>query len=336
MEYLFIYWLRKNNQKLFMKKEYKLNFSLIIPVFNEEASLPSFHNQLLFVVNRFANNYEIIYVNDGSSDKSMNILNRFAINKRVRVIHLQRNYGQTSAISAGIDKSKYNILVFLDADMQNDPRDIPKLLTKINEGYDVVSGWRKNRYDDFFTKVLPSKIANFLLMQFLRVPIHDFGCTLKAYKKSYLNQVRLYGEMHRLLPYVAQNEGAKITEIIVRHHPRKYGKSHYSLDRTFKVIIDMIMLKLFFDYASKPAYIFGSLGLLTFGTSLILAIITLWEKIFLGAFVHRNPIFLLSLFALITSVQFLLLGFLTEFIMRTYFESQNKPIYKIKSKNNFK
>lgn len=304
--------------------------SVIIPLFNEGKSLPVLHSHLNSILRKTRLHYEIIYVNDGSTDNSQTVLRSFTDSKHVKVIQLKRNYGQTSAIAAGIDHAIGNKLIFIDADLQNDPDDIPALLRKLNEGYDVVSGWRKKRKDNLFTKRLPSVLANVLLRIVLKVPIHDFGCTLKIYKKEYLSQSRLYGEMHRLLPFVAMNEGASIAEIEVNHYPRKYGKSHYTLDRTFKVIIDMIMLKLFYGYSSKPAYVFGAFGIFLFLIALLLAIFTLWERFYLGAYVHRNPIFLLSMFALMGSIQFILLGFLTEFIMRTYYESQDKPTYRIK------
>lgn len=309
----------------------KSSVSVVIPLYNEDANLPLLNQKLLSVLPYCTRYFEIIYVNDGSTDSSAKVLERLAKGKsNVKVVNLRRNYGQTAAISAGIDKAKFEILVFLDADLQNDPADIPKLLDKMATGYDVVSGWRKNRHDPYFTKTLPSLVANKILAIFLNLPLHDIGCTLKAYRRQYLSETRLYGEMHRLLPYVAANEGARITEIEVQHHTRKLGKSHYSLDRTFKVLIDMIMLKLFYGYSNKPAYVFGSLGILLFFIAFFLSAFTLWERFFLGVFVHRNPIFLLSMFSLLGSVQFILLGFLTEFIMRTYFESQQKPTYKLR------
>lgn len=311
-------------------KRRKDTLSIVIPLYNEEKNIPLLYQKLRNTLALLPNRYEIIFVDDGSTDNSLAELKKISRDKRIKVIRLHRNYGQTNAISAGIDHSKYSILILMDADLQNDPADIPNLLKQIETGFDVVSGWRRYRRDNLFTKKIPSQIANSVLAFFLKLPLHDIGCTLKAYRKNYLIQSRLYGEMHRLLPYIAYMEGARITEIEVKHHPRRFGTSHYTLDRTFKVIIDMIMLKLYYGYSNKPAYLFGGLGLLLFGVSILLSLFTLWERFYLGVYVHRNPIFLLSMFSFTASIQFMLLGFLTEFIMRTYYESQGKSTYRIK------
>lgn len=312
------------------------SLSLIIPVYNEEGNLPILYKKLRGVLANLAKSYEIIFIDDGSTDKSFERLKKLADeDKNVRIIRFSRNFGQTAAISAGIEHSSGEVLVFMDADLQNDPEDIPLLLKKIEEGYDVVSGWRKNRQDKFFSRILPSWLANKMISFITGVHLHDYGCTLKAYKRGVIKDIHLYGEMHRFIPaYAAMTHGAKIAELPVRHHPRQFGKSKYGLSRTIKVILDLLVVKFLSGYFTKPMHFFGGVGSAAFFIGLAAGLIAIYLK-FAGIrdFV-ATPLPIFSALFLILGVQFVLMGLLAEIIIRTYHESQNKPTYLIKEKVN--
>ena len=281
---------------------------------------------------------EIIYINDGSTDNGLNILKEFSkIDPDVKIISFATNYGQTAAMEAGFTSAKGQVYITIDADNQNDPRDIPVLLEKMEEGYDVVNGWRKNRKDNFLLRCLPSKIANWLISAVTGVRLKDYGCSLKAYNSFYLDQVHLYGEMHRFIPAYASYAGAKIAEIPVRHNPRTKGSSKYGLGRTFKVLLDLITVKFLGDYATKPIYFFGGLSSLFMCSSVLIALYVLYQKYFLvpTVYVHKNPLFNLSLFIFTLSVVMLMMGLIAELLMRTYHESQGKKTYRIKEKIGF-
>ncbi|RTZ61357.1 MAG: glycosyltransferase, partial [Gammaproteobacteria bacterium] len=236
--------------------------SVVIPVYNEEENLKPLYGELKEVLKSLPYEYEIIFVDDGSTDGSYEILKKLALeDKKVKVIRFRRNYGQTAAMYAGFQYAQGDVIITMDGDLQNDPHDIPKLLEKINEGYDIVSGWRKNRKDPFLTRILPSKIANWIISKVTGVHLHDYGCTLKAYRKEVAKNFRLYGDMHRFLPAVAKSFGAKITEIVVNHRPRIHGRSKYGIGRTVRVILDIFLVKFLNDYLNKPMYVFGSTGL---------------------------------------------------------------------------
>jgi glycosyltransferase involved in cell wall biosynthesis len=245
----------------------------------------------------------------------------------VRLIRLRRNYGQTAAISAGIAAASGRVLCVLDSDGQNDPRDIPRLLARLDEGFDVVSGWRKHRKDPWLSRRLPSAIANRLISWITGVPLHDYGCTLKVYRVAALEGIRLYGEMHRLIPAFAAHEGARVGELAVDHHPRRAGRSSYGIDRTLKVILDLIVMKFLFGYATKPIYVFGAIGVASCLAGVLAGGVTVIEKLLAGVYVHRNPLILLAVFLFLLGVQCVLMGLLAELLIRTYHESQRKATY---------
>jgi dolichol-phosphate mannosyltransferase len=276
---------------------------------------------------------EIIYVDDGSTDGSLNVLRELAQrDSRVRVVALRRNYGQTAAMSAGIDAASGDVLIPMDADLQNDPIDIARLLAKLDEGYDVVSGWRKNRQDKAITRRFPSMIANRLISWIGGVPLHDYGCSLKAYRRESLQDVRLYGEMHRFIPIYASWAGARVAEIPVQHHARTMGASKYGLSRTLKVVFDLMTIKFMASYHTKPIYIFGTFGLLAIGLSLLAGIWAAVLKLWYGVSFILTPLPVITVVMLAIGVQFLLMGLLAEMLVRTYHESQAKPIYAVKER----
>jgi glycosyltransferase involved in cell wall biosynthesis len=304
--------------------------SVVVPLLNEEDNLETLYGQIVgALAGKYS--YEIIFVDDGSTDRSFEILKGLSQrDSRVRVIRFRRNFGQTAAMSAGFGHSRGEVIVALDADLQNDPADIPMLMEKLQEGYDVVSGWRKNRKDKALTRRLPSKMANGLIAWITGVRLHDYGCTLKAYRREILQETRLYGEMHRFIPAIASWAGAQIAEVVVNHRPRTAGVAKYGLGRTFKVILDLITLKFLGSYSTKPIYIFGGLGGLTALFSLLFAGLVISEKVNQGEDMSGNPLLLLSAVLMITTVQFILMGLLAELLVRTYHESQNRPTYVIK------
>lgn len=317
--------------------------SLFLPVLDEEENLPLMHQKIGAALDALGKPAEVIYVDDGSTDKSLEILREIAAkDSRVRVISLRRNYGQTAAMSAGIDAAKGDILIPMDADLQNDPADIARLLEKLDEGYDVVSGWRKNRQDKMLTRKIPSQIANKIISWIGGVHLHDYGCSLKAYRRDVIQDVKLYGEMHRFIPIYASWAGARVTEIPVEHHARTMGKSKYGLSRTVKVVFDLITIKFMAEYHTKPIYVFGTFGLIAFIVSILSGIYAVFLK---GAnllglpqyhadFVETPlPVLCIVMFAI--SIQFFLMGLLAELLVRTYHESQDKAIYAVREKIGF-
>jgi glycosyltransferase involved in cell wall biosynthesis len=309
-----------------------LNLSLVVPVFNEEDNLHLLFDSIKAVLEPLPRSWEVVFVDDGSYDNSLNVLHELAEQDagHVRVVSFRRNFGQTAAIVAGLDYAQGEIIVLLDADMQNDPADIPMMLEKLDEGYDLVSGWRKARKDNYLTRTLPSNLANWLISRVTRVPLHDYGCTLKAYRRDVLEGFRLYGEMHRFIPVFANWVGARITEVQVNHRPRQYGKTKYGLERTVKVILDLFTVKFLVSYSSKPIYLFGGTGLaLIFGGGVML--VYLFVRRVLGTIaVLGSPLFQLSVMLLILGFQSFLMGLIAEMLVRTYYESQRKPTYRIR------
>jgi len=310
-----------------------MKLSLIIPFLNEEENIQSLIDAIQRSVEPLGMRYELVFVNDGSTDKSQEIIvkNIRESTQRIKIIELMRNYGQTAAIAAGIDNSDGEIVILLDADMQNDPADIPLLLEKLDEGYDVVSGWRKNRKDNFLLRILPSKIANGLISTVTGLKLHDYGCTLKAYRRKYLSKFRLYGEMHRFIPVYAQDSGAKVTEVVVNHHPRTKGKSKYGLDRVLKVILDLFTVKFLMSYSAKPMRFFGGVGLLLMGLSSGVLIFLALRRIILSTSVMNSPFFAVSIIMFIMGFFSLSFGLIAELLIRTYFETQGKSTFSIRS-----
>jgi glycosyltransferase involved in cell wall biosynthesis len=305
--------------------------SVVVLVYNEVDSVDPLHRELMGVMEGLGRPFEIVYIDDGSRDGSTERLGQLASrDARVRVVSFRRNFGQTAAVQAGIDNTRGDILVFLDGDMQNDPHDIPHLLAKIDEGYDVVSGWRRDRRDDA-TRVVPSQIANWLISRVTGVHLSDFGCTLKAYRREVIEDVKLYGEMHRFIPVFASMVGARITELPVNHRPRTYGTSKYSLSRTSRVMLDLITVKLLGSYSTKPMYFFGFAAFGLWALALVLAAIVIIQKLLPPyVYAHNNPLLLLSVVLFIVGVQFILMGLLAELSIRTYHESQSKPTYVVR------
>jgi glycosyltransferase involved in cell wall biosynthesis len=307
--------------------------SVVIPVYNEEDNLILLHEALQNALGSQPLQWEVVYIDDGSSDKSPKILEQIqaADSEHVTMILLRRNFGQTAAIAAGIDHSQGDIIILMDADMQNDPADIPLMVEYLNQGYDVVSGWRKNRQDKFLTRRIPSQVANALISTVTGVHLHDYGCTLKAYRKEVLAGFRLYGEMHRFIPAYASLVGARIIEIPVTHHPRRFGKTKYGLNRTIKVILDLFTVKFMLSYANKPIYLFGGTGILLIGLSVIGLLFLLIRRVLAQIPVLDSPFFIMSIMAMILGFQSILMGLIAEMLVRTYHESQSKPTYTIRS-----
>jgi glycosyltransferase involved in cell wall biosynthesis len=323
-------------QNIETKAETAPELSLFLPVLDEEDNLRPMHAKIQEALKSLHRTAEVIYVDDGSTDKSLQILRKIAAeDKSVRVISLRRNYGQTAAMSAGIDAAKGEILIPMDADLQNDPKDIVRLLEKLDEGYDVVSGWRKNRQDKLISRKIPSQIANKVISWIGGVHLHDYGCSLKAYRREVLQDVRLYGEMHRFIPIYASWAGARVTEIPVDHHARTMGKSKYGISRTIKVIFDLMTIKFMAEYHTKPIYVFGTFGLVAFALSMLAGLWAFFLKFVEGISFILTPLPVISIVMLAISMQFFLMGLLAEMLVRTYHESQDKPIYTVREKIGF-
>ncbi len=309
-----------------------MHLSIIVPVYNEEETIPLLYQAVMEAMEPVSQTWEMILVDDGSKDQSLPKLEALALKDphHIKVVGLRRNFGQTAAIAAGIDYAVGDIIVLIDADLQNDPQDIPILLEKINEGYDVVSGWRQKRKDTYLTRTLPSQFANKLISVVTGVHLHDYGCTLKAYRREVITGFRLYGEMHRFIPVYANSVGAKIIEIPVRHHPRKYGKAKYGLERTFKVILDLFTVKFLNSYANKPIYLFGGTGIIIMLISSIILFYLFIRRVFFFVPVLDSPLFMLSSMFFILGFQSILMGLIAELLVRTYHEAQHKPTYTVK------
>jgi glycosyltransferase involved in cell wall biosynthesis len=309
-----------------------VKLSLIIPVYNEEESLPLLFEAIRQALESLPHTWEVIFVDDGSRDGSLAALKTLAKKDaaHVRVVVLRRNFGQTAAIAAGIDHALGEIIILLDADLQNDPADIPMMLSKFDEGYDVVSGYRKDRKDTFTTRILPSRIANWLISVVTGVRLHDYGCTLKAYRCDVLSGFRLYGEMHRFIPVFAHAAGARIAEVPVRHYPRKYGKANYGLERTVKVLLDLFTVKFLLSYAAKPIYLFGGTGIGLMLISTLTLVTLMIRRVFFNISVLASPFFQMSVMFFILGFQSILMGLIAELLVRTYHESQHKPTYTVR------
>lgn len=305
--------------------------SLLVPLYNEEGNLEPLLDRIAEVMASVGRSYEVILVDDGSTDRTVELLRR-AVSRRphLRAVFFRRNSGQTSALAAAIDHSTGEILIPLDGDLQNDPSDIPRLLAKLAEGYDVVSGWRRFRKDPYFTRVLPSRIANGIISFISGVKLHDYGCSLKAYRREVLKPVVLLGEMHRFVPILATWQGARVAEVEVTHHPRASGKSKYGLGRTFKVVLDLMTIKFMGSFLTKPIYAFGGVGAGLMGLSFLLALYTLYEKLVEGVWVHRNPVFIIAIFFAMAGMQLVVMGLLGELLIRIYFATSRTTPYVVR------
>jgi dolichol-phosphate mannosyltransferase len=307
------------------------NVSVVIPVHDEVESLPDLLEAIASTFKTSQLNYEIICVDDGSTDGSAEFLKEEAQKRSdLKAVILRRNYGQTAAMAAGFNYALGDAIVTLDADLQNDPQDIPMLLAKLEEGYDLVSGWRQNRQDGAVKRLLPSKIANWLIRRTTGVHIHDYGCSLKAYRAEVVADMNLYGELHRFIPALAYIEGARITEVPVRHHARRYGRSKYGLWRTFRVLMDLLTILFMKRFLTRPMHVFGLLGLVSMVSGTLIGIYLTWVKLGLGKDIGNRPLLILAVLLLLTGVQLFCFGLLAELLMRTYHESQGRPIYRVR------
>jgi glycosyltransferase involved in cell wall biosynthesis len=311
--------------------ESDMKISIIVPVYDEAENLPLLNQAIMNAMDGY--DFEVIYVDDGSKDKSLQVLEEIVEDhlERVRIIEFRRNFGQTAAMAAGIDNARGEVIVTIDADMQNDPADIPQLLKQIDQGYDVASGWRVDRKDTFLTRTIPSRVANWIISKVTGVGLHDYGCTLKAYRREVLEGFHLYGEMHRFIPAYAGMVGARIIEVPVRHHPRRFGKAKYGLERTAKVILDLFTVKFLISYSNKPIYLFGGAGLVLIALSFI-DLTALIIRRLVPPYEHmiRSPLLLMSVMLFTLGFQSILMGLIAELMVRTYYESQSKATYSIR------
>lgn len=309
-----------------------LVLSVVLPVFNEEDNIVQLHREIAAVLDQIEGQTEVIYVDDGSSDTTLDKLQRlYQEDSRVVVVEFRRNFGQTAAMSAGFDYARGEVVVSMDADRQNDPADIPKLLNKIDEGYDLVSGWRFDRKDGYWLRLLPSKLANKLISWATDVKLHDYGCSLKAFRNDVVKNISLYGEMHRFIPAIASSYGVKISEVKVNHRPRVAGVSKYGISRTFRVILDLITVKFLLRFSSKPLQFFGPIGLVSGMIGFLISLFLTIEKLVYHIPMSDRPLLLLGILLIFTGLQFITVGLIAELMTRTYYEAQDKPIYTVRN-----
>ncbi len=304
---------------------------MVIPLLNEEENIPLLYNELKQTLDEMRVDYELVFVDDGSKDSSLDILKDLQKKDlHVCVISLRKNFGQTAAMSAGFDLACGDIIVAMDADLQNDPADIPRLLAEINSGSDLVTGWRYDRKDPFFSRKLPSKIANKIISSTTGVHLHDYGCTLKAFKADVIKNIKLYGEMHRFIPAIASAMGVSIAEVKVNHRSRKYGSSKYGISRTLRVILDLITVKFLLNYATRPIHVFGAIGFVSGSAGMLIAFIMTLQRQFYGMPLSDRPLLLFAILLIFVGVQFVTIGLVAEMLARTYHESQDKPTYYVR------
>lgn len=308
-----------------------VDLSVVIPVFNEKESLQPLYSELKQSLEALPYSWEIVFVDDGSFDGSVDVLKSIqAGDDQVGIVLFRRNFGQTAALSAGFDYARGDIIITMDADMQNDPADIGIVVGKLADGYDIVSGWRRARKDKWLSRKLPSKIANRLISRMTGVRLHDYGCTLKAYRREVIKNLRLYGELHRFIPALANERGAKVTELEVNHRARQFGQSKYTLSRTTRVLLDLANVKFLLEYRTKPLQFFGKLGLFGLAAGALIFFLTVSMKIFQGVDISGNPLLVMSLFMFTAGIQLISIGLVGELVTRAYYETQGKPIYVVK------
>ncbi|MCP3889161.1 MAG: glycosyltransferase family 2 protein [Desulfobulbaceae bacterium] len=306
--------------------------SVIIPLLNEEENIPLLYKELDEVFQTIEDDYELLFIDDGSTDRSLSLLRDLQEkDSHVVVVNFRKNFGQTAAMAAGIDYAQGDVIITMDADLQNDPHDIPLLLGKIKEGNDVVTGWRFDRKDAFINRRLPSIIANKIISKTTGVNLHDYGCTLKAFKKEVIKNVKLYGEMHRFIPAIASGIGIDFTEVKVNHRPRRFGTSKYGISRTIRVVLDLVTVKFLLSYATKPIQVFGLMGLGCGGLGFLIALVMTFQRQFMGVPLSDRPLLFLAVLLIFIGIQFISLGLIAELQARTYHESQNKPVYHVKN-----
>ncbi|MEE4134821.1 MAG: glycosyltransferase family 2 protein [Desulforhopalus sp.] len=305
--------------------------SVVIPLYNEEENIPLLYEELKGVLNGLEDQHEIVFIDDGSSDGSLTLLRKIQENdEQVVVISFRKNFGQTAAMAAGFDCARGEVIITMDADLQNDPRDIPQMLKEIRAGHDVVTGWRFDRKDPFLNRRLPSIIANKVISWTTGVNLHDYGCTLKAFHREVIKSIRLYGEMHRFIPAIASGMGISFTEVKVNHRPRRFGASKYGISRTIRVILDLLTVKFLLSYSTRPIQVFGLMGILCGGIGVLVAMIMTIQRQFFGVPLADRPLLFLAVLLIFIGIQFISLGLIAELQARTYHESQNKPVYYIK------
>jgi glycosyltransferase involved in cell wall biosynthesis len=318
------------------RREAAMSVSVVVPIYNEVENIPLLHQAIAAVMQQLGRPWELILVNDGSRDGSTEVLSKLAAtDPHVKVIEFRRNYGQTAAMQAGIQAASHDVTVLLDGDLQNDPTDIPMLLDKLDEGYDLVHGWRKNRQDAFLNRKLPSRIANWIISRVTGFPVHDLGCSLKAIRTEIAQELQLYGEMHRFIPILAHWRGARCVEVVTNHHARKFGQSKYGISRTTRVILDLLTVKYFIHYVQSPMKLFGMIGLLCGAIGGLSCAATIGLKLGSGIDMTGNPLLLLTVLSIMLSAQFLFLGMLGELCSRIFFEVRGMPNYAIRTTHNF-
>ena len=316
-----------------MKSDSPIQFSVVVPFYNEQENIPPLYMKLTEVMDGIGEPYELIFVDDGSKDNTFKVLSEiYEHDRRVNVVRLRRNFGQTAALKAGFDFARGEVVVSMDGDLQHDPEEIPRFLEKIAEGYDLVSGWRYNRKDHWLTRQLPSRTANWMMAKLSGIDLHDFGTTFKAYRREIIQEVQLYGELHRFIPALASSTGAKITEVPIENLHRKSGKSNYGIGRTIRVFLDLLIVKFLLDYSTRPLQFFGVLGMFGTSSGMLIAIYLGIDKLLhhTDTIAEHGPLMLLAVVLFLSGVQLLSLGLLGEISSRTYYESQNKPIYALR------
>jgi len=316
-----------------METDSIVRYSIVVPFFNEQENIPPLYMKLTEVMDSVGEPYELVFVDDGSKDNTFKVLSDiYEHDRRVNLIRLRRNFGQTPALKAGFDFARGEVIISMDGDLQHDPEEIPKFLEKIEEGYDLVSGWRYARRDHWLMRQIPSRTANWLMAKLSGVDLHDFGTTFKAYRREILNEIQLYGELHRFIPALASTTGARIVEVPIENLQRKAGRSNYGISRTIRVFLDLLMVKFLLDYSTRPLQFFGLLGIAGTGSGLLIGAYVLFKKLYyhMSVMTQHGPLMLLSIALLVSGIQFISMGLLGEIMARTYYESQNKPIYALR------
>jgi glycosyltransferase involved in cell wall biosynthesis len=309
--------------------------SIVVPIYNEEDSIPTLYERLTYELDTLGHAYEIIAIDDGSKDRSFAILRELAhSDQRLHVVRFRRNFGQTAAFSAGFQRARGEVVITIDADLQNDPADIGHLLQKLDEGYDVVSGWREDRKDAYWNRRLPSQIANGIISWSTGVYLHDYGCSLKAYRRNVLDNIQLYGELHRFIPAIASWQGVDVAELPVNHHPRQFGKTKYGIGRTLRVVLDLLTVRFLLSYGTRPMHIFGLFGVVSIALGTLFGSYLVLIKFFLQQDIADRPLLLLAVLLVILGVQFISIGLIGELVTRTYYETQRKPIYVVREEIN--
>src|SRR5467141_5130407 len=316
-----------------MASDSPIQYSIVVPFFNEQENIPPLYMKITEVMDSIGKSYELIFVDDGSRDNSFKVLSDiYEHDRRVNIVRLRRNFGQTPALKAGFDFARGEVIISMDGDLQHDPEEIPRFLEKIEEGYDLVSGWRYNRRDHWLMRQLPSRAANWMMAKLSGIELHDFGTTFKAYRREIIQEIQLYGELHRFIPALASSTGARIAEVPISNPDRKSGKSNYGIGRTIRVFFDLIMVKFLLDYSTRPLQFFGMLGLAGTGSGFLLGGYVIFKKLFyhISVMTEHGPLMLLAVALFVSGVQFISMGLLGEIIALTYYESQNKPIYALR------